>query len=330
MKTAILAILLFALMIFPHELGHFLAARLLGVRVNEFAFGMGPAIWKKQGWETLYSIRILPIGGYNALEGEDGDSEDDRAFCNKPWWARIIILVSGAAMNVLIAYLALTVMLGILGFASLQVQEVVPESPAAIAGMQPGDTIVAIDGQRTRDVDDVAEVIVRGKPMTVTVEREGKNQDLTVTPEKQDQGYKIGITWGRERSVLKSLGYGAIATKNLGGMMIDAFHQLFTGGVKADDVAGPVGMVSLVHQTESRGLTSFLMLLALISWNLAILNLLPFPALDGGRIVFVIIRQITGEKITDRQEAMVHAAGMILLLLLVVLVTWNDISRLLQ
>jgi regulator of sigma E protease len=289
---------------------------------------MGPALWKKQGKETLYSIRLLPIGGYNALEGEDGDSEDKRAFCNKPWWARIIILVSGAAMNVVIAYLALTLMLGILGFVTMQLDQVVDGSPAAEAGLKSGDTIVAIDGKDVEEPEEVAEAIEAGKPLTITVERDGHRQDFAVTPEKQKDGYKIGIVWGRERSVLKSLWWGVIATKNLGGMMVDAFRQLLTGGVKAEDVAGPVGMVTLVHQTESQGITSFLMLVALISWNLAILNLLPFPALDGGRIIFVIIRQITGEAITDRQEAMVHGAGMMLLLMLVILVTWNDIGRL--
>jgi regulator of sigma E protease len=250
MITAILAIVLFALLIFPHELGHFLAARALGVRVNEFAFGMGPALWKKQGKETLYSIRLLPIGGYNALEGEDGDSEDKRAFCNKPWWARIIILVSGAAMNVVIAYLALTLMLGILGFVTMQLDQVVDGSPAAEAGLKSGDTIVAIDGKDVEEPEEVAEAIEAGKPLTITVERDGHRQDFAVIPEKQKDGYKIGIVWGRERSVLKSLWWGVIATKNLGGMMVDAFRQLLTGGVKAEDVAGPVGMVTLVHQTE--------------------------------------------------------------------------------
>ena len=144
MKTAVLAILLFCIMIFPHELGHFIAARRMGIKVNEFAFGMGPVLWQKQGPETLYSIRLLPIGGFCAMEGEDGESEEPRAFNNKKPWQKIVVLVAGSFMNVVCAVLIMTLVVGIMGFTTTTLDVVSPDLPAEKAGLLPGDKILQI------------------------------------------------------------------------------------------------------------------------------------------------------------------------------------------
>lgn len=329
MLTVILGILLFLFLIFPHELGHFLMARAVGVKVNEFAFGMGPAIWKKQGKETLYSVRLLPVGGYCAMEGEDKDSDDERAFNKKSPGAKILVLAAGAAMNVLIAVVVMSGIMFATGEATNVINKVVKDSPAAAAGIEHGDRIVDAGGKKIGNWYDFHESM-RGqkKPFKLTVERKGERKTFSVTPKEEKGRYVIGVSAVVEKNLFKSVARGAKSTWILTGRMYAGLKDLVTGKVAVKEVTGPVGMIGLVHQTTSQGLTPFFYLLVFISLNLAIFNLLPFPALDGGRIIFVIIRMVTGKAITDRQENMVHGAGMILLLTLMVFATWNDLVRL--
>ncbi|MDY2959915.1 MAG: RIP metalloprotease RseP [Hornefia sp.] len=329
MLTVVLAIVLFLFLIFPHELGHFLMARAVGVKVNEFAFGMGPAIWKKQGKQTLYSLRAFPVGGFCAMEGEDEDSDDEGAFNRKPWWAKILVLVAGAGMNIIIAVIVMSSIVFISGVATTTVDRVERDSPAEIAGLKQGDRIEYISGKKIKDWNGIPEAIGNGgKELEVRIERDGKRETLKITPKKDKNRYIIGITPTIEKSPSKAVAGGLKATWHITTQMYKSLGMLMRGNVAIKDVSGPVGMIGLVHQSAGHGLMPFFYLVALISLNLAIFNLLPLPALDGGRIIFVIIRMITGKAITDKQEAMVHGAGMLLLLSLMVFVTWNDIVKL--
>lgn len=329
MLTVILALVLFLFLIFPHELGHFMMARAVGVKVNEFAFGMGPAVWQKQGRETLYSIRIFPVGGFCAMEGENEESDHEGAFNNKPWWAKILVLIAGAAMNVLIAVVVMSVIILISGTATTTVDKVENGSPAQIAGLKQGDKIEYISGKKIEDWNDVSKFIGnKGKKIEIKVSRNGKYEIFKINPRKEKDRYVIGITPVIEKSPSKAIIGGFKSTWYITRQMYKSLGMLASGNVAMKDVSGPVGMIGLVHQSAARGLISFFYLVALISLNLAIFNLLPLPALDGGRIIFVIIRMITGKAITDKQEAMVHGAGMVLLLSLMVFVTWNDIIKL--
>lgn len=329
MLTAILVVFLFALMIFPHELGHFLAAKFLGVQVNEFAFGMGPALWKHQGKFTLYSIRLFPVGGFCQMEGEDEDTGNAGSFSSKPGWAKILILAAGSFMNVLIALLVMCIMMGVIGSPVTTVKSVQKGSPAMAAGLQAKDEIVSVGGKRISNWQDIENAIsTQPGKISVTVKRDGQKKSFSMVPKKYQGRYIIGITPEANHGPILALCRGTSATWKMTGTMFTSLRMLFTGKVSADEVSGPVGIVSLVHQSVHYGLYAFFYLLSLISINLAFINMLPLPALDGGRIIFVLLRGVTGKRITDNMEAAVHAAGFLLLIGLMVLVTYNDILKL--
>ena len=328
--TAIYAIVLFVLLIFPHELGHFIVAKAVGVKVNEFAFGMGPALFQREKGETLYSIRLIPIGGYCAMEGENEESDNPRSFNNKPGWAKISVLVAGAAMNVLIAILALTIIAGVAGSATTTIDKVDEGSPAYVAGIDAGDRIVSVNETDIESWSQVGEAIgASPENVAITVERDGEAVTMDVIPKKTEDGrYVIGITAKVSHNPAQALVNGVKSTWNMTIMMFQSLYMLISGDVPASDIAGPVGIVSMVSDTTSYGWYYFVSLVALMSINLAIINLLPFPALDGGRILFVLIRKITGKMISDDLEGKIHMIGMVLLLVLMIFATGNDIVRL--
>lgn len=330
METAILAIILFCVMIFPHELGHYIAAKRLGVKVNEFAFGMGPVIWKKQKGETLHSIRLFPIGGFCSMEGEDEDSDEPRAFNNKKPWQKIIILAAGSFMNVLCAILIMSIVVGVLGFTTTTIDTVSEGSPAETAGIMAGDEITAIDGQPIEAWTDVSAAIAsaEGGQIIMTVQRDGRTLEAAVTPEQtQDGAFLIGITSRVSHNPFRAVAEGAKSTWNITVSMFQTLSQLFTGQLGADSLSGPVGMVQMVSQTTQYGWWYYGFLTALICINLATINMLPLPALDGGRIIFVIISMITGRPVSQKVEGTVHFVGIMLLFGLMAYVTFNDITR---
>ncbi len=329
--TIIYAIIIFCLLIFVHELGHFIVAKACGVKVNEFAIGMGPAIFKKQKGETLYAVRLFPIGGFCAMEGEDEDSEDDRAFNNKPAWQRALVLTAGSFMNLLTAVVLMIVIAFVVGQATTTVNEVLDDSPAYRAGMMSGDRIVEVDGTAVDEWNDVITYIGESSRDTadIVVERDGAQQTLTAALEydKESGRNKIGITPEMKHSVAGSVGSGMKNTWNMTVMMYKVIKQLFTGDVSVSELSGPVGIVYAVNQSAKAGVIYVVYLASLLSLNLAIMNMLPFPALDGGRLLFLLIRKITGKRITDAIEGKIHFIGIILLMVLMVYVTWNDIVK---
>lgn len=335
--TIFLVILLFVILIFPHELGHFVAAKLCGVQVNEFAFGMGPVILKKQGKETLYSIRAFPVGGFCAMEGEDTEeaTENPRAFNNKSWWKKIIILVAGAAMNIIIAFLVMIFAAVYMGTPTTTINSVTDGGAASMAGIQAGDKIVRVSDSRVDSWEEFVGCIQKeikvDKTISITVERNGKEKTFSLSPQRQKNGkYVIGVISKQRHNLFIGMKNGMASTVKMTKALFESFKMLFTSKEAINQVSGPVGMIKIVSDAAGLGVFYYLYLVALISLNLAIFNLLPLPALDGGRIIFVIIRMFTGRAISDKVEARVHMIGMALLLTLTVFVTWNDIMRLIR
>lgn len=333
MKTAILFILMMLVLIAPHEFGHFIVAKLCNVQVNEFSVGMGPLLWKKKKGETQYSIRLIPIGGYCAMEGEDESSENPRAFNNKGPLQRSAILLAGVTMNVIIAILACTIAFQISGVPVNRLDSVIKSSPAYEAGLKAGDKIVAVDGVKTDTWDKVTNEIscyAGSEKLEITIERNGSRTPVFLTPQWNDekQSYTIGIVADVSRNPLTCTVYGAQLTGTLTGEMFKTFGMLFGGKLSKDDVSGPVGLVKVVGQTSQAGAGPFLLLLALVSLNLALMNLLPIPGLDGGKLLFVILKWISRGRINDDMEIKATVAGMMLLIALFVFITINDIGNL--
>ena len=329
--TIIYAVIIFLLLIFVHEFGHFIAARACNVKVNEFALGMGPAIWKRQGKETLYSLRAIPFGGYCAMEGEDEDSDDERALNNKKGWQKFIVFVAGATMNAVLAVVIMIIIAFASGTPTTTIGEVATGLPAEEAGIKAGDEIVAVDGQQVDSWQDVITLIsqTENEEMVLTVDRDGDVSDYTVPVyyDEAEKRNKLGITSKTVHNPLTACVNGVKGTWAMGETMIHVIGQLFTGDVAMTELSGPVGIVSVVSETSKMGFIYVAYLTALISLNLAIMNLLPFPALDGGRVLFLLIRKITGKRVTDEVEGKIHFIGLLLLLALMVYVTFNDIGR---
>lgn len=329
--TVIYAILIFCVLIFVHEFGHFAAAKACGIKVNEFAIGMGPAFFKKQKGETQYSLRIFPIGGFCAMEGEDEDSEDERAFNNKPAWQRAIVLAAGAFMNLVTAVVLMIIIACWSGQATTVIDKVLDDSPAYEAGIQAGDEITAVDGKKTDSWNDILTAIGGKKDgaVEITLLRDGSELSITAAAEYDEESgrAKIGIKPEIRHNVIAGFGTGVKNTGRMTVMMYDTIRQLITGDVSVKELSGPVGIVYAVNDTAKAGVIYVVYLSALLSLNLAIMNMLPLPALDGGRLLFLLIRKITGKRVTDEMEGRIHFIGIVLLMLLMVFVTWNDIVK---
>ncbi len=327
--TIIYALLIICVLIFFHELGHFMAAKACGVKVNEFAIGMGPKVLKKQKGETLYSVRAFPLGGFCAMEGEDEDSQDERAFNRKSVWKKAIIIVAGAAMNLIIAIILMIAVNYMNGVPTTTISQVEENSPAYTAGIQKGDKILSINDKKINSWDDVQAVknAVNTRELNIKVQRKGTELNIKTTLKENDRNKIIGIVPVSEKNIVKAIANGPSATWNMAKSMYSGLYSLITGKVSAKELSGPVGIVYLINKGISRGFATVLYLTSLISLNLAIINMLPLPALDGGRLLMVIIRRLTGKAISSKVEGVIHAVGLGLLLLLTIYVTWNDIVR---
>ena len=352
--SVIFAIFLFSVLIFVHELGHFTAAKLSGVQVNEFSMFMGPAIWKKQVGETLYAIRCIPIGGYCAMEGEDGGSDNPRSFDKAAWWKRLIILAAGAAMNFLIG-VVLMVIVVLMGSVCLPgKQTAVPviasfEDYATVNGengLQAGDRIVEVDGEKLYSYSDFSMILSLnpGDVHDITVRRNGEKVVLKdfllekheVTLENGSTGLRYGINFTLSTpNFWEKLGMAWNQSLDTVRMVRLSLQMLLGGKVGIKDMSGPVGIVSEMSKVAAASdskITALLNMLyfgGFIAINLAVMNLLPIPALDGGRIVCllitVVVEAITKKKINPKYEGYLHGAGMILLLALMAIIMFKDV-----
>ena len=345
--SIIFAILMFSFLIFVHELGHFMTAKLFGVQVNEFSMFMGPAIWKKQIGETLYAIRCIPFGGYCAMEGEDEETENPRSFQKADWWKRVIILVAGSAMN----FLAGLVIYAFLFLPQKQIVE-----PAIVEftdcctfnhaeGLQLGDVILEIDGEKVYSNGDISTLLSFNASGVhdLVIDRAGtviefEDFAMTHTHESDEGAYShYGFSFGRvvEASLGDRVKFVWNSCLDNVRMVRLSLKMLFTGQAGLQDMSGPVGIVSqmseIAEQSETAKL-AFLNLLsvcAFIAINLAVMNLLPIPALDGGRVaallITVVIEKIIGKKIDPKYEGYIHGAGMILLLGLMAVILLKDV-----
>jgi len=324
------AILIFCLLILVHELGHFLSAKAVGIRVNEFALGMGPVLLRFKKGDTEYSLRAFPIGGYCRMEGEDEESRDAAAFNNKPFPAKALVVVAGSVMNLILAILILAAVFFAIGIPTNTIKELTPDLPAGKAGLLPGDKVVLIEDVKIDSWTDITETIAEstGDTLTVVVERKGEFISFEVNVALSEDGRRvIGISPAYAKNPVKALILGTKGTFDMGIKMLEVIGQLVSGKASADNLTGPVGIVYLVGDTVRLGWIYLAQLTALISLNLAIVNMLPFPALDGGRLLFLIIRIFTGKTISDETEGKIHFIGLMLLFGLMIYITFQDIGR---
>lgn len=345
----ILAILAFGILIAGHELGHFLVAKACGVKVNEFALGMGPKILKKQGKETLYTLRAFPIGGFCAMEGEDEDSDDPRAFGSKKVWQKILILIAGAAMNFLIGFLLVLCIAPHANFAEPVISGFMDGCPYESAdGLLAGDRIVSVDGHRTYFTGDFSEYIGRGgETHKIVLIRDGKRVTLrdykmTLVEYTLEDGttvQKYGLYFSpRQTGFFANVKYAWFESLNFVRIVWRSLGDLITGTVSVKELSGPVGIVGFVNQVESAAASpleayfNFFYIFALIAVNLAVMNLLPIPALDGGRVFFLlvtwVIERISRKKLDPKYEGYIHTAGFVLLMGLMVFVFISDVWKL--
>ena len=344
--SILFAIILFSFLIFIHELGHFVAAKLSGVQVNEFSMFMGPAIWKKQKGETLYAIRCIPFGGYCAMEGEDSDTDNPRSFQKAAWWKRFIILAAGAAMNFIVGVL-LVVCLYLPSEAFIVPEISLVEPGSSMAGyVQEGDRILEVDGDKVYTQSDFTMILTvnGGDVHDILVERSGEKvllNDLNMEKREFDNGdgttsMRYGISFTiEEADLLSTLKYSWDSVCSMVQSVGLSLKMLLTGKAGLQDMSGPVGIVQIMSETAEASPTALDALLnmlyfgAFIAINLAIMNLLPIPALDGGRIVGLLIttavEAVTHKKINPKYEGYLHGAGMILLLGLMAVILFKDI-----
>lgn len=344
----VIGVLLFGFVIFFHELGHFLLAKASGVRVNEFALGMGPKLFGFQKGETQYSLRLLPIGGYCAMEGEDEESDDAHVFGNKPVWKRFLVVAAGGIFNIVLGFFLMMIVLGQEDvFATTQIAEFTEDSALEAAGAQVGDEIVEIDGYAIYTDRDLTFALALADPtqISMVVRRDGERVDLGTfalhSETLEDGSEMVSLDFYVEPEAPTFLGLvrrSATDTFSMVRMAIETLKGMVTGRFGLNDVAGPIGTAQAITQAASAGLSqsfgqavlNILVMIVLITVNLGVVNLLPLPALDGGRLLFLIWEGVTRHPVPAKYEGYVHAAGFVLLIGLMVVIAFNDVFRIVQ
>ena len=337
----ILALIIFSAIVIFHELGHFLLAKWNGIEVIEFSLGMGPRLLSHVWGDTRYSLKLLPIGGSCQMVGEEEASDSAGAFGNKSVWARIAVVAAGPVFNFILAWVLALIIVGSVGYDNTKV-DIIPDSAAAEAGMEDGDQIISINGSRTwlyREVS-LYSSLHQGQTATVVFERNGEKQTVVLTPKQSDTGaylYGFSRTVQREKGgALETVGYSCAEIRYWLKATVESLKMLIGGQVGLEEMSGPVGIVSTIGDTykESRVdgwyyvTMNMIMIAILLSVNLGVMNLLPIPALDGGRLVFLILEAIRGKAIPQEKESMVHFTGFVLLMGLMAVILFSDLHKL--
>ncbi|MCL1849538.1 MAG: RIP metalloprotease RseP [Clostridiales bacterium] len=341
----VVVIFVLGIIVVIHEFGHFMSARSIGIAVQEFAIGVGPALWKKQGKNALYSIRCLPFGGYclfdPLLEGFDQRGRP-LSITNRKALSKIYVSISGPILNFVLAAVFFTLLFSVVGITvgyEAVIGEVYQDTPASEAGLLPGDRILSIEGEELASWADLSRILAQhgeGGALGFEVQREGASVPIKVMPRysQNDGRVMIGVVVDRSRAVVKrlslwegiTLGFGETASVISG--LLSAISQMATGKISvSENLSGPVALVQLIGETASDGLSDTLFLTAFLSVNLGVMNLLPFPALDGGRIIVYLVELLRRKPASEKVEGWIHAAGLAVLLCLMAFLTFQDIAR---
>ena len=363
--SIIIAVLILGIVIIVHEFGHFLLAKTNGIVVEEFSVGMGPRILSTQRGTTRYSLKLIPFGGSCMMKGEDGEDEGEGTFNSKSVWRRFSVIAAGPIFNFILAFFGAMIIIGIIGYDPPVVTQVKEGTPEEAAGLKEGDLITSFDGKKIYLARDLYSYLtlegLKDKDITVTVKRDGKKETLTyhplsdqtvtltylrdgldydveVTPQAVnyvEQGFSYNL--GREKtSALGVIKYSALEVRYWINSTLEGFKLLITGKLGMDSLSGPVGVVNVIgdayQESKSEGALmtwlTMINMMILISANLGVANLLPLPALDGGRLVFLLIEAVRGKPVNREAEGMVHFAGLLLLMGLLVFVTFKDVRGL--
>ena len=344
----LLFILILGVIVAIHEFGHFIFAKINGVYVYEYAIGMGPKIFsfKPKNSETVYSLRAIPLGGFCSLAGEDTEGDDienipqEKRLQGKKPWQRFLIMFMGPGFNFLLSFVVLISVSLIWGSATYEpiIKDVTKDSPAYVSGIESGDKVVNIAGHKIKTIDDVSLYLTltnKEKPVTIKVEKQsGEIETYKVKPKKTTVNKKTKYIYGialkseKTKGFVNAVKYTFVKMGALFRQMFATVGALFTGKVSVKDLSGPVGIYSIVGEYAKSGISDLLFLVAYLSINVGFLNLLPFPAFDGGHILFILIELIIRRPVKPEVENIIHTIGLSLLLLLMVYVTINDILRL--
>ncbi len=337
----IIAILLFSFIVFFHELGHFSVAKKNGIEVEEFCLGMGPVLFSKEYKGTRYALRLLPIGGA-CMMGEDDEATGATGnFHSKSVWARMAVIAAGPIFNFILAFVMAVAIMLLMGYDKPVIADVEEGYPAVEAGLEAGDEIIKINNKRIHLFREITmyNQFHQGEDLEITYRRDGEEYTTSLTPKFDEElkYYRIGVFRGNytEANLLTALQYGAYEVKYWIDYTLSSLGMLISGQVGINQLSGPVGIVDLVDETYQTSVSygtsivvaNMLNLAILLSANLGVFNLIPFPALDGGRLVFLIVEAIRGKKISPEKEGYFHFAGFALLMILMVVVMFNDLGR---
>lgn len=338
MTTILAAIVLFGVLITVHELGHFLVAKGTGMLVTEFSIGFGPKLFQKKVGETLYSLRLCPLGGYNRIAGmEPGEAVTPRGFNGRPLWARMLVILAGPFMNFLLPFLLFSGIFAVSGL-TLPVNKPVVGSlmegyPGAAAGLQAGDRLVSINGRKLEKWNDINSLVQENgpKPGKVVIRRDGREMTLSLQPrfDGESKRFLIGVRpplEHRQLSLWESLKTAGLAVGKTTVAMVDGLRKMITGKVRAD-IAGPIGVAHMAGDVAAQGAVPYLEFMAFLSLNLAVLNLVPIPALDGGQFLVLVVEGLLGHALAPKAKEIIQMIGVACIVALTIFATMHDLLQ---